>query len=450
MSKLIKIRKGLDIKLLGKAKEILHDCTNASVYALKPNEFEGITPKVLVAEGDSVKAGTPLFCNKYRPEIVFTSPVSGKVKAIVRGERRKIHELVIAADENMEYEQFLKANPLTIAADEVKENILKAGLWPFIMQRPYAIVANPADTPKSIFVSGFDSAPLAPDYEFILSGQFQDFQTGIDALTKLTSGKVNLSIHTEMNRGGLLKKTQNVDIYEFSGPHPTGTTGLQINKIDPVNKGETVWYINAQDVAIIGRLFNQGIYDATKLIAVTGSEAREPAYYKIRLGSELLPILEGKIMPGNVRIISGNVLTGEQVHLSGYLGFYHSQITIIPEGNYAEFLGWILPGFNKFSVSRTFFSWLKPKKEYKLDTNLHGGLRPFVVTGELEKVFPMDIYPMQLLKAIIIEDIELMEQLGIYEVAEEDFALCEFVNTSKIEIQKTVREGLNLMIKEFS
>jgi len=450
MAKLIKIKKGLDIKLAGKPEREIKDLGIVAFYALKPTDFEGLTPKLLINEGDKVKAGTPLFCDKYRPNIVFTSPVSGILHEIVRGDRRKLLEVVVKPDTTIEYEQFTKSKPSELDKEKIKENILKSGLWPCIGQRPYAIIANPEHTPKSIFISGFDSAPLAPDYEFILRDQLEDFQTGIDALAKLTNGKVYLSLHAEYNKGGFLQKTRNVEFNEFSGPHPSGCIGVQINKIDPINKGETVWYVNPQDVAIIGRLFTKGIYDASKTIALTGSEVKTPQYYKILNGSSVQSIVESQITLGENRIISGNVLTGEKIQLSSYIGFYDNQITIIPEGNKAEFLGWATPGFDKYSISRTFFSWLTPNKEFKLNTNVRGGLRPFVVTGELESVFPMDIYPMQLLKAIIIEDIELMEQLGIYEVAEEDFALCEFVNTSKIEIQKLVRQGLNVMIKEFN
>ncbi len=448
MSKVIKIKKGLDIRLKGKAEKQLVELDMSASYAVKPTDFEGLTPKLLVKAGHEVKAGTPLFFDKYRPEILFTSPVSGKVLEVNRGERRKILEIIVEPDGKQEYESFKKANPNDLQAEEIKENILKSGLWPAIMQRPYAIIANPKDTPKAIYISGFDSAPLAPDYEFILKDSFNDFQTGVDALNKLTQ-KVNLSLHKERNTD-FFKTTKGVDIYEFSGPHPSGSIGVQINHIDPLNKGEIVWYVNPADVAKIGKLFNEGVYDATKIIALTGSEVKEPKYYKILNGAEIASIIDSKISSNNVRYISGNVLTGEKIVKSSFIGYYHYQITVIPEGNEPEFMGWATPGFGKFSMTRTFFSWLNPNKELVLDTNLHGGLRPFVVTGELEKVFPMDILPMQLLKAIIVEDIDLMEQLGIYEVAEEDFALCEVVNTSKIEIQQLVRKGINLMIKEFS
>ena len=450
MSKVIKIKKGLDIHLKGRAEKVLVDLGISANYAVKPTDFEGLTPKLMVKAGHEVKIGTPLFYDKYKPEILFTSPVSGTVSEINRGERRRILEVIIKADEKSEYEAFTKANPKDLQKDEIKENILKSGLWPAIRQRPYAIIANPSDTPISIFISGFDSAPLAPDYEFALKDDMNDFQTGVDALKKITDGNVNLILHQELNAGGLFKSVKNVEFHEFSGPHPASTIGVQINNIKALNKGEIVWYVNPIDVAKIGKLFNEGIFDSTKIIALTGSEVKMPQYFKITDGADLLSIVRDNVKSGDVRYISGNVLTGEKLEKTNFLSYYDYQLTIIPEGNQPEFLGWGTPGFGKFSMTRTFFSWLNPKKEMTLDSNLHGGERPFVVTGEFEKVFPMDIYPMQLLKAIIIEDIDLMEQLGIYEVAEEDFALCEVINTSKIEIQKLVRQGINVMIKEFS
>ncbi|OQX99244.1 MAG: NADH:ubiquinone reductase (Na(+)-transporting) subunit A [Bacteroidetes bacterium 4572_117] len=449
MSKVIKIKKGLDIHLKGQAEKLLVNLGVSANYAVKPTDFEGLTPKILVKSGFEVKVGTPLFYDKYRPEILFTSPVSGTVLEVNRGERRRVMEIIIKADEKIEYKSFKKANPNDLQKEEIKENVLKSGLWPTVRQRPYAVIANPADTPKAIYISGFDSAPLAPDYEFILKEQLADFQTGVDALKKLVDGPVNLSTHNVLNNN-LFKSVNGVEFYEFEGPHPASSIGVQINKIQALNKGDIVWYLNPADVAKIGKLFNEGIYDSSKIIALTGSEIKMPQYFKVISGADILSIVRDNVQKGEVRFISGNVLTGEKVNKTNFLGYYDYQVTVIPEGNKPEFLGWGTPGFGKFSMTRTFFSWLTPKKQMSLDTNLHGGLRPFVVTGEFEKVFPMDIYPMQLLKAIIIEDIDLMEQLGIYEVAEEDFALCEVINTSKIEVQKLVRKGINTMIKEFS
>ena len=445
MSKVIRIKKGLDISLQGKPEQKLSELQSSKTYALKPTDIAGLTPKVKYKAGEKVKAGTPLFYDKYNESVVFTSPVSGTLTAINRGERRKILEFVVEADSTIEYEQFKKGNPKDFSEEEIKENILNSGCWAFIMQRPFAVIANPNETPRDIFITAFNSAPLAPDYDFIVKEEFSAFQTGVDALAKLTKGKVYLGIKSNSS---IFAKTKNVEINEFHGPHPAGNVGVQLNKIKPINKGEVVWTLNAADVIIIGRLFEKGVYDATRIIALAGSEVKNPKYYKTMIGASIASIVDNNIEEGDVRIISGNILTGEKVEGNSYLGFYDSQITVIPEGNKAEFMGWGMPGFGKFSMTRTFFSWLSPKKELKLTTKMHGAKRPFIVTGELEKVFPMDIFPMQLLKAVKVRDLELMEELGIYEVAEEDFALCEVINTSKIEIQRELREGFQFMIKE--
>ncbi len=449
MSDLIRIKKGLDINLEGKAERNLSETKTSVFYAVKPTDFHGLTPKVIAKPGDEVKAGTPLFYDKYKPNVLFTSPVSGKISAINRGERRKILEFVVEADGKNQSEEFVKSNPNELSREVIKENLLKSGCWPYILQRPFAIIANPNDIPRDIFVTTFNSAPLAPDFDFVVKDDFENFQTGINALRKLTDGKIYLGIKAGQI-SSLYKTTANAEKVEFSGPHPVGNVGTQINKIKPVNKGEIVWTLNATEVIIIGRLFNKGIYDPTRIVAITGSEVIRPAYHKAISGIQIEKLVENNIKTtdGEIRYISGNVLTGEKVSPKNFLGFYDSQLTIIPEGNEPEFLGWGAPGFGKFSISRTFFSWLNKNKELKINTNLRGGKRPFIVTGEFEKVFPLDILPMQLLKAIHVKDLDLMEELGIYEVAEEDFALCEVINTSKIEIQKLVREGFEFMIKE--
>ncbi|MEZ5195480.1 MAG: Na(+)-translocating NADH-quinone reductase subunit A [Bacteroidales bacterium] len=406
--------------------------------------------KLFVKEGDKVKAGTPVFFHKYRENVIFTSPVSGTITEIYRGAKRKMLEIRIEADDMKEYVDFGKDDPAILNKEKVTQKLLKSGVWSYIRQRPYSVIANPEDNPKAIFISAFDSAPLAPDYDFILENEEKNFQAGIDALSKLTSGKIHLNVKEGQTSSKLFLNAKGVQINHFSGPHPAGNVGIQIHKIDPVNKGDIVWYVKPDDVALIGKLFTEGIYDATKIIALTGSEVSKPQYYKIIAGSSILPLVKDNVKTSNVRFISGNVLTGTKVEKSGYLGFYDSQISVIPEGDYFEFFGWGMPRFDKFSFSKSFFSWLTPNKKYKLDTNLNGGHRAFVITGEYEKVFPMDIYPMQLLKAIMVKDIDLMENLGIYEVDEEDFALCEFIDVSKTEMQATVREGLDYMLKEMS
>ncbi len=450
MSKVIKIKKGLDIKLKGKAKDILVDASNAPSYAVKPTDFAGITPKLTVKQDDTVKAGTSLFYDKNNPDVLFTSPVSGKVKEIVRGERRKILEVVIDPDGKNEGESFLQGSPAELSREQIVENLLKSGLWPTIKMRPYDIIANPLDKPKSIFISGLDSAPLGVDYNFVMQGKEKEFQTGIEALKKLTEGKIHLGVDAEAQPCDAFSNASGVEITKYSGKHPAGLVGTQINKTDPLNKGEIIWTLEPQNVATIGHLFLKGTYLPEKTIALAGSEVEKPQYYRTIAGANIESVIKGNISGDHVRYISGSILSGTRIESHGYLGYYDTMITVVPEGDHYEFMGWIAPGFNKFSVSRTFFSWLTPNKEYTIDTNIKGGHRALMITGAFEKVFPFDIYPMQLIKAIIIEDVDLMEKLGIYEVAPEDFALCEFVDTSKTDIQAIVRKGLDIMIKEMS
>jgi len=455
MSKPIKIRKGLNIRMKGKADKVLIPEDRPGRFAVKPIDFPGVFPKMCVKPGDEVKAGTTLFFDKNNEKVKYTAPVSGEVLEIVRGERRRILEVLIETRGD-DYISFGKADPEKLDVTAIKNKLLESGLWPAVRQRPYHVVANPDDTPKSIFISGFDSAPLAADLDFIIDHMPEEhYLTGIKILRKLTEGNVYLSLSTE-NTSNVLKNTPGVQIKYFSGPHPSGNVGIQIHHIDPVNKGDVVWYVNLQDIVSIGRLFNEGKYAPDKIVALVGSEVEKARYYRTRTGASISTMVKGNILTirgkssNSVRYISGDVLTGQMIQPDGYLGYYDSTVTVIPEGNYYEFFGWITPGLKKFSLSRTFLTWLMPGKKYRLDTNLHGGERAFVITGEYEKVLPMDIYPMQLLKSILVEDIDKMEQLGIYEVAEEDFALCEFICPSKIEIQSIIRKGLDLMAREMS
>lgn len=449
MSNVIKIKKGLNINLIGEAEKTIKQLSTDQ-FAIKPTDFIGVFPKLLIQEGDLVEAGSPLFVDKYRENILFTSPVSGKVREIKRGAKRVLLEIRIEADGKNNAIDFGAAEPLQLNRAEVIEKLLKSGVWPFIRQRPYSVIANPADQPKAIFISTFDSAPLAPDNDFALKGSEKAFQKGIDVLAKLTQGKVHLNVNAKAPATPLFTNAKGVQLNAFEGPHPAGNVGVQINKIDPINKGEVVWYLTPQDLVVIGKLFLTGKYDAERIIALTGSEVLKPAYYKTKVGANLESFIKNNVSEIEKRYISGNVLTGTKIELDGFVGFYATQITVIKEGNYYEFFGWALPGFDKFSMSKSFPTYFFKNKKFALDTNLHGGERALVMTGEFEKVFPFDIYPLQLLKAIMIEDIDLMENLGIYEVDEEDFALCEVVDTSKTNIQEVVRKGLDLMRKEMS
>ncbi|MDL2251374.1 Na(+)-translocating NADH-quinone reductase subunit A [Odoribacter sp. OttesenSCG-928-J03] len=451
MSKVIKLKKGLDIKLKGEAEKVVHSDSLSSLYAVKPADFKTLLPKLTVKVGDVVMAGDTLFTDKANPNIKFSSPVSGTVEFINRGERRKLLEVVVRSDAGIQYRDFGKADVNQLSREEIIERLLNSGVWPVIIQRPYGIVANPTVMPKAIFISGFDSAPLAPDFDFVLRDQMKNLQAGIDCLKKLCNKNINLNLRKGSD--SIFAKLNNVDINYFSGPHPAGNTGIQIHHLNPINKGEYVWTVDIQNLAIIGRLFNDGRYDARKVVALAGSEVEKPSYHKTISGAQVCSILRGNLLNKvHQRIISGNVLTGEQIDENGFLGYYANQITVIPEGDYYEFLGWGMPGLNKFSASKLFpsflFSLICPNKQYALDANLHGERRAFVMSGQYEKVFPMDIYPVYLLKAALAKDIDKMEQLGIYEVLPEDMALCEFVCTSKNPVQKMLEEGIELMIKE--
>lgn len=445
MSKSVKIRKGVNVHLKGTAEKVFSNAPLSETFAIKPTDFHGVSPKLTVKVGDEVKAGTPLFYDKYEERLKITAPVSGEIVEINRGAKRKLLDIKILADKEIRYESFKQADPNSLSREEVIDNLLSSGLWPFIKQRPYDVIANPADAPKAIFISAFNSAPLAPDNDFIVHGQAELFQTGLDAIRKLTTGTVHLNVNGASAPSEVFTKAKGVQLNQFSGPHPAGNVGIHIHHLDPMNKGEVAWVVDPQAILSIGRLFKEGKYDASRCIALAGACVKKPRYYKTMIGTSLSGILDGNLDGDNLRIISGNVLTGSQTSAKGYLGFYSDQVTVVPEGDSHQFFGWIAPNFDKFSVSRTFFSWLTPKKEYNLDTNLNGEERAFVMSGQYEKVFPMDIYPVQLLKSIMIEDIEQMENLGIYEVAPEDFALCEFVCTSKINAQQIVREGLDLV-----
>lgn len=451
MGKLIRLNKGFDINLSGKAFLKLANTDQPETFVVKPTDFYGIyMPKVLVNEGDIVKAGSPLFHDKKNENIIFAAPVSGEVVEVKRGEKRKLIEVKILADRNVEHLPFTKyssSDLINLTREKAQEQLLKSGVWPNLVQRPFGIVADPAETPKSIFISGFDSHPLAPDYNFLFRGQEQYFQAGIDILKKFTSGQIHLNVHTKKEIGTIFSQVEGIELNKFSGPHPSGCVGVQIHHIDPLGKSDVVWTINPYGVIQIGKLFLNGVYDASKIIAVAGSEVRDPQYYKTYVGAAVKKFLHNNLKQEHVRVISGNVLTGTKIDQDGHLGFFDHLVSVIPEGDKYEFLGWITPSADKLSVSRAFglFSFLNYKKEYVLDSNTKGEPRAFVQTGQFEKVTPMDILPTHLLKAIIAEDYDDMEALGIYEVIEEDLALCEFVDVSKHNVQAILREGIELM-----
>lgn len=445
MSKDIRIKRGLTLRLEGEAEKELVKAPRSKTYAIKPPDFHTVVPKMVVKEGAKLLAGDEIFYSKYTDQIRFTTPVSGVLKEIKRGEKRRILEVIIEADPENVYRDFGKMDAAKADAKDVKERILESGCGAFIYQRPYDIAADPADTPKAIFISAATTAPLAADKGFIIKDKLEAFQEGINALKKLTPGKVHLCV--DESSAQYLKDIQGVELHHVKGPHPAGNVGVQIHKIDPINRGERVWTVGVEDVAIIGNIFLTGEYRAERTIAVTGSEAKNRKYYQAVIGANVADFI-GEVSD-DVRIISGNVLTGTQLSNGQHICFHDNEVTMIPEGNNYRLFGWLPFTYNNIhSNSRTSLSWMFPKKKYTPTTNLNGEERALVVTGEMEEVLPMDIYPMQLIKACMAGDIEKMENLGIYEVAPEDFALVEYVNTSKLEIQEVIRLGLDLMITE--
>lgn len=476
----IRIKKGLDISLPGEAALEVATTPGVTDYAVKPTDFVGVVPKLLVGEGDAVEAGSPLFYDKRLPQVMFASPVKGVVKSIVRGEKRKLLAVVVSADQNVPEPPIMPFDPSS--AEGLKELMCQSGVWTAIRQRPFGVVANPEESPKAIFVSACESYPLAPDAAFVLRGREQDFVSGLNVLTLLTAGKVHLCVGAEVFdqevTSWVKEYCPEVELHRVSGPHPSGNVGTQIAAIDPINKGEVVWTVQLQDVVTIGHWSSTGCYRPLKRVALAGPGVRMPRYYELLSGACLSTLLDQQLLcchrhqdgfcpksDVGLRIISGDVFTGTMVGADGFLGAYDTLVTVLPEGDQYDFMGWLMPGLDKYSFSKTFLSgftskffasafWKKisnkvdlsivesVQKRYTFNTNTHGSVRPLVVTGQFEKVFPLDIYPLQLIKACIVRDVELMEDLGIYEVEPEDFALCEFIDTSKTEIQTLVREAL--------
>ena len=446
MSKDIRIKKGLDIRLLGEAEKTTENAIISNTYTIRPEDFHSIIPKLVAKEGAKVKAGETLFYNKENEDMKFVSPVSGEVVEVLRGPKRRIDGIKINADKDQVYVDHGKFSG---DANALKAHLLASGCWPFIKQRPYDVVANANHEPRDIFISGYASAPLAADLDYTLAGKEAELQAAVSALSKLTSGNVHLSIPS--NGTSVFSNLEDVVMHKVSGPHPAGNVGTLINKVAPVNKGEVVWTLNAQDLVIIGGLLLTGKFNAERTVALVGSSVKKPRYFKTKIGSEIATMVydNGVDKDGNDRIISGNVLSGKEIKPDGNLDYYSNVVTVIPEGDDYEFFGWNKPVFNKISTSRALtFSWLTPKKKYDLNTNTNGEHRAFVITGSYEEVFPLDIYPLQILKACMYKDLDEMEALGMYEVAPEDFALTEFVCVSKQPHQKIIREGLDLMLKE--
>ena len=447
MANVFKLRKGLNINLKGKAEEKKMTVCSSLDYGLVPDFFPGVTPKLIVKEGDHVLAGDSLFVNKACPQVGFASPVSGVVEAIVRGERRKVLCIKLKADAVQKSKDFGKADPMLLNGEEVKARLLDAGLFGYMNQLPYAVSTTPDTKPKGIFVSALRDMPLAGSFEYELQDNEQAFVTGLQALLRITKVYLGVGSHQTAET---LTNVKDVDLNVFDGPCPAGNVGIQINQIAPVNKGEVVWTVDPTAVIFFGRLFLTGKVNLTRTIAVAGSQVKEPSYVDVLVGTKLGDILQNKLVgTEHVRVVNGNPLTGHKDSVEGFLGAHTSEVTVIREGDNAdEMFGWILPRTHEFSSSRSYLSWLFKKKQYDLDARIKGGERHMIMSGEYDKVLPMDIYAEYLIKAIISGNIDRQEELGIYEIAPEDFALAEFVDSSKLPLQKIVRKGLDILRKE--
>lgn len=448
MSKDIKIKKGLDVKLVGEADTLIKDAPLSNLYGITLADFHKVIPKMVVKEGDKVNSGTTIFFSKKNPQITFASPVSGTIKEIVRGAKRKITQILIEADKKISYETHTPLDVNQSSPEEIKAYFTQTGAWAFIKKRPYDVLANPEDTPKAIFISAYDSAPLSPDYDFSLRNRNKELQAGINVLKQLTNANIHITLDGK-SMVSPFSNLKNIERHHAFGKHPVGTVSVQMAQISPLNKGETVWTLTPDNLAILGHLVLTGEYKAEKVIALAGGQVKHPHYLRVLIGAPIQDLTKDNIEGDNNRYISGNPLTGRNAGLNGFFGFYDNTLSVIPEGNDYQFFGWQLPQMNKFSVLRAnMFSWLTPNKRYNLNTNTNGEHRAFVLTGHFEKVFPLDIHPQEFLKACIVQDIDQLEALGIYEVAPEDFALTEFIDVSKNNHQEIVRKALDLMIDE--
>jgi Na+-transporting NADH:ubiquinone oxidoreductase subunit A len=447
-----KLKKGFDIRAAGKADLNLVDLGAPRKVALQPVEFRGIKVKLEVETGNIVKKGSTLFTSKENPELRFVSPISGTVSEINRGERRVLMEIVIENDNKNEFEPVKKISENEVAGvsrEDIIAAMLKSGLWPLVRQRPFSKIANPSDEPRDIFISAMDTAPLAADVNFILHGLEKEFQHGIDLLAKMTPGKVYLNTDGS-SKGTFFNSVKNVEKNTFTGIHPAGNVGVHLHHINPIKHGQVIWYVSPYDVAMIGKSFLDGQLSNEKIIAIAGKALKDRHYVKTVCGAPIAFIIkEDNVNHPEVRYVSGDVLSGRKVLRNGYVCFYDNLISVIPEGTKErKLIGWYLPGLKKRSHSKSFLSTWLGRSEFDVDTLVNGGERAFIVSGDYERVLPMDIYPVYLIKSILANDIEEMEGLGILELSEEDVALCSYICPSKNDFGGILRSGLDLIEKE--
>ncbi len=443
------LKRGHDIALEGEAKAEIDESVQATTYAVQPFNFIGISPipKLLVEEGNEVKAGDPIFFDKSMPDMKWVAPVSGEVIAIERGAKRAITAVTILADKEQQYRQLEAFDLENAKREDLVSYLMDTGAWTLFRQRPFNTVVNPNEVPRDIFISTFDTAPLAPDLNLVVEGREAAFQKGLDALRHLTSGSVYLGLDAREGHQphAAFAEAEGVEKRWFHGKHPAGNVGVQIHHIKPVSLNSKVWTLGVQEVITLGKIFLEQRFDAERVVALTGAELKAPKYVRTKIGARISELLKDNLANDHVRYISGDVLSGERKLEDQFLNFYDDQITVVEEGDDYQLFGWLLPSFNTPSVSNTFPSALIPDMKFKAETNTHGERRAFVVTGNYEAVTPMDVYPQELMKSILIGDFEKMEGLGLPELVEEDVALCEFVCVSKQPVQQILRQGLDNM-----
>ncbi len=448
-SRVISLKKGFDIKLEGAALPVVDETVKANTFAVQPPNFRGISPipKLLVEIGDSVKAGDHLFFDKKNEDVKYVAPVSGEIIAVNRGDRRSIAEVVILADKDQQFKTLPVFDLEQNTREALISYLLENGGWTLLRQRPYDIIANHLDIPDNIFISTFDSAPLAPENNLLVKGREAAFEKGLEVLGKLTRGKVHLGLDANGKSAppAVFTEAKGVEKHWFQGQHPVGNVGIQIHHTAPITPKTIVWTLGVQEVISLGAMFTEKRFNAERIVALTGSELETPKYVRTYIGANIGELINGKLKQEHVRYISGDVLSGNQKNPENFLDYYDDQVTVIEEGDKFEVFGWLMPDLGTPSASKALPGWLFPNTKYRVNTNMHGERRAFVVTGQYEDVLPMDIYPQQLLKAVLTNDYEKMEGLGIHELVEEDIALCEFVCTSKQPLQHILRQGLEMM-----
>lgn len=444
---MIKIKKGLDLPITGAPEQAVYAAVEATSVAVIGFDYIGMKPTMQVRVGDRVKLGQVIFTDKKTEGVKYTAPAAGVVKEINRGEKRALQSVVIEVDgdEAVEFNKYAASELGSLSAEQVQENLVESGLWTALRTRPFSKVPQPGTTPASIFVTAMDTNPLAANPEVFINEQAEAFTNGLKVLTRLSGGDVYLC----KAAGANIPSTSGVTVEEFEGPHPAGNAGTHIHFVDPVSESKTVWTIGYQDVIAVGQLFTTGVLFTERVVAVAGPQVSSPSLMRTRLGANLDELVAGRVKVADNRVISGSVLNGRTANGPfAYLGRYASQVTVLREGRERELLGWIAPGANKFSVLNMFLSRFSPGKKFDFTTTTNGSERAMVPVGQFEQLMPMDILPTQLLRSLVVGDMEAAIQLGCLELDEEDLALCTFACPGKYEYGPILRDNLTTIEKE--